>query len=48
MKAFIVFLAIAAITAATGSFALGTAKSGEKHVQTSISRLEAAEAQALK
>lgn len=48
MKAIIVLLAVAAITAATASSAFSTAKSGEKHIQTSISRLEAAEAQALK
>lgn len=48
MKAFLVILAIVSVTAATASFAFNTVKTGEKHIQSSISRLEAAEAQALK
>lgn len=48
MKAFLVILALAAITATTGSFAFGSAKNGTKQIQAGISRLEAAEANALK
>lgn len=48
MKVIIITLAIATLTAATASFAFNTVKAGETHIKAHVSRLQAAEAEALK